>query len=149
MNYLIRKIEVSDLDKLVILCEQHSLYEKSSYNKENKKEYLNKAIFGSTPKLFCLVIEIDKQVIGYTSYTFDFSTWEAKTFLYLDCLFIEPTYRSQGIGKAIFDKLKIIGMENDCVTIQWQTPSFNEKAIKFYNKIGGKSKEKFRYTLDF
>ena len=36
----------------------------------------------------------------------------------------------------------------DCDLIQWQTPDFNEKAIEFYNRIGGKSKSKERFYLN-
>jgi RimJ/RimL family protein N-acetyltransferase len=31
--------------------------------------------------------------------------------------------------------------------IEWQTPVFNERAIKFYERIGATSKEKLRFTL--
>ena len=35
----------------------------------------------------------------------------------------------------------------ECVLIQWQTPDFNKRAMKFYNRIGAKSKNKERFFL--
>ena len=35
-----------------------------------------------------------------------------------------------------------------CSHIQWQTPEFNKRAIKFYDRIGAQSKSKMRYFLD-
>ena len=32
--------------------------------------------------------------------------------------------------------------------IKWQTPTFNTRAIKFYDRIGGKSKSKERYFFE-
>lgn len=148
MEYSIRDCEPSDLSKLVVLCEKHAAFEKASFSPEGKEENLKKAIFGEKPKLFCLVVATKETIIGYVSYTFDFSTWDAATFIYMDCLFLEEEARSFGIGELLIDRLKQIGIENNCINIQWQTPQFNERAIKFYNRIGAKGKDKVRFTLN-
>jgi GNAT superfamily N-acetyltransferase len=148
MEHIIRKCEKSDLPTLVELCQKHSDYEQAAYNPKGKQELLTKAIFSDKQKLFCYVIESNRQLAGYFSYTFDFSTWDAKGFLYLDCLYLEPEFRGFGIGELVFDKLKRIAKQNDCINIQWQTPIFNNRAIKFYNRIGGTGKDKIRFFID-
>lgn len=94
------------------------------------------------------MIDIGTEIAGYFSYTFDFLTWDAQTFLYLDCLYLKQNFRGLKIGEKVFGKLKQIRQENNCVNIQWQTPSFNERAIKFYNKIGATGKDKRRFFID-
>jgi hypothetical protein len=32
--------------------------------------------------------------------------------------------------------------------LQWQTPVFNEKAIRFYHRMGATSKDKVRFFLE-
>lgn len=147
MEYVIRKCERSDLPGLVDLCGKHADYEKSLYNSAGKEKMLEAAIFSEKPRLQCYVVESSGKLGGYFSFTFDFSTWEAQQFLYLDCLFLEPEFRGLRIGEKIFEHLKEIAKANDCVNIQWQTPKFNERAIKFYNRIGGKGKDKVRFFL--
>ncbi|MFP5041413.1 GNAT family N-acetyltransferase [Parasediminibacterium sp. JCM 36343] len=148
MEHIIRKCEEKDLPVLVELCKKHSDFEQSPYNPKGKLQQLSKAIFSDSQKLFCYLIECDGLIAGYFSYTFDFSTWDANSFLYLDCLYLEPDFRGLRIGVSVFDKLKIIAKQNDCINIQWQTPIFNERAIKFYNRIGGTGKEKVRFFID-
>ncbi|WP_428230857.1 N-acetyltransferase family protein [Flavobacterium sp.] len=148
MEYSIRNCEPSDLPKLVILCQKHAEYEKANYSPEGKEAKLKEALFSKHPKLFCLVVATKETIVGYVSYTFDFSTWDAATFIYMDCFFLEEETRGFGIGEVLIDKLKQIGTEKNCINIQWQTPQFNERAIKFYNRIGGKGKDKVRFTLD-
>lgn len=148
MEYSIRNCEITDLPKLVILCQKHAEFEKADFSPERKLENLQKAIFSEKPKLFCLVVAAKETIVGYVSYTFDFSTWDAAAFLYMDCLFLEEEARSFGIGEVLIEKLKEIGTQNNCVNIQWQTPEFNERAIKFYNRIGAKGKDKVRFTLN-
>ncbi|MBL0736344.1 GNAT family N-acetyltransferase [Flavobacterium sp. GN10] len=147
MEYSIRNCEISDLSKLVVLCQKHAEFEKADYNPEGKKEHLKKALFDENPKLFCLVVTTEETIVGYASYTFDFSTWNAQTFLYMDCLFLEEETRGFGIGEILIEKLKEIGKQNNCVNIQWQTPQFNTRAIKFYNRMGAEGKDKVRFTL--
>lgn len=148
MEYSIRNCEASDLPKLVVLCQKHAEFEKASFSSTGKEEALKKALFSPQPKLFCLVVAANETIVGYVSYTFDYSTWDAATFMYMDCLFLEEEARSFGIGDVLLQKLKEIGTENDCVNIQWQTPQFNERAIKFYKRIGATGKDKVRFTLD-
>lgn len=148
MEYSIRNCEIADLPKLVILCQKHAEFEKANYAQEGKEAKLKGALFSEKPRLFCLVVATKETIIGYVSYTFDFSTWDARNFIYMDCLFLEEEARSFGIGEVLIEKLKQIGIENDCVNLQWQTPQFNERAIKFYNRIGGKGKDKVRFTLN-
>lgn len=46
------------------------------------------------------------------------------------------------------EKIKEYAKAENCTIIQWQTPSFNKKAIDFYRKIGGISKSKERFCLN-
>ncbi len=148
MEYLIRKIEISDLPRLVELCEKHAAYEMANYDTHGKVDALERAIFSDNKKLHCFVVEHQSKLIGYFTYTFDFSTWDAKEFLYLDCLYLEPDYRGLKIGERIFDDLKQVALNRDCVNIQWQTPDLNVRAIKFYNRIGGTGKGKVRFFIN-
>lgn len=148
MEYSVRNCEISDLPKLVVLCEKHAEFEKADSSPVGKEAKLKEALFSQQPKLFCLVVATKETIIGYVSYTFDFSTWDAETFMYMDCLFLEEEARSFGIGEILINELKEIGRERNCINLQWQTPQFNERAIKFYNRIGGKAKDKVRFTLD-
>jgi GNAT superfamily N-acetyltransferase len=148
MEYVIRKIEIADLPRLLELCKSHAEYEQAYYNASGKLEALTHALFSDNPKLYCFVVVHHTTLIGYFTYTFDFSTWDARTFMYLDCLYLEPDYRGLKIGERIFEDLKKVARQNNCVNIQWQTPDFNARGIKFYNRIGGIGKNKVRFSID-
>lgn len=148
MEYLIRQIRQTELPRLVEMCQAHADYEQALYNAKGKEEKLNAVLFSKNKKLFCYVVESNSNLAGYFTYTFDFSTWDAQLFLHLDCLYLEPEYRGKRIGEKVFEKLKAIAKENNCINIQWQTPMFNTAAIKFYKRIGSEGKDKVRFYLD-
>lgn len=148
MKHLIRNCETSDLKMVVALCQKHAEYEQATFNPKGKENGLKNALFCEQPKLFCLVVEKNKTIVGYATYTFDFSTWDAANFMYLDCLYLEENIRGFGTGEAIIEQLKQIAADKNCINIQWHTPKFNERAIKFYSRIGGNKKDKLRFFLD-
>jgi len=68
-------------------------------------------------------------------------------YMYLDCLFVKEGFRGKRIGVLLMEKAKVYALENDCSTMEWQTPSFNEDAIRFYYRLGAKSKAKERFVF--
>src|SRR5437762_2746936 len=118
MEYLIREVQEGELLRLVELCKHHAAYEQIPYDVNGKLDLLKNEIFSDNKRLSCFVIEYHSQLIGYYTYTFDFSTWDAKTFMYLDCLYLEPDFRGMKIGERIFESLKETAALNNCVNIQ-------------------------------
>ena len=144
----IRFAQREDLDELVNLCEEHALYEKADFSKINKKENLSVYLFSEEPALYCLVVELNSRLIGYATYMKQFSTWDANFYVYMDCLFLNDKSRGLGLGVELMNQIKKESVKLGCDLIQWQTPTFNTGAIKFYNKIGAHSKNKERFFLD-
>ncbi len=149
MEYIIRPAALSDMAELMELIAAHADYERAAFSSEGKKQRLIRAIFESPVRLFCEVVEENKKLIGYVSYTYDYSTWQAAEYMYMDCLYLREEARGKGIGGKIMQKLQEIARRRGCVNIQWQTPEFNTPAIGFYKKTGASdlSKVRFTYTL--
>ena len=133
---------------MVCLCKLHASFEKSKYNPHMKEEKLVQHLFATSPSLFALVVEKNKNLIGYATYMKQFSTWDAENYIYLDCLFLDERSRGLGIGKKIMQRIQEERQKLDCSLMQWQTPKFNKRAIKFYHTIGATKKSKERFFLN-
>jgi len=143
----IRFAKERDLPRIIDLCHQHAEYEQAQFNKRDKENLLYKAIFGEFPVLKCLVVAKENSIVGYATYMRQFSTWDADFYIYLDCLFLTEETRGKGLGTALMDKIKEYAKSENCTFIQWQTPEFNKKAIRFYQKNGGTSLKKERFSM--
>lgn len=148
MDYIIRPCEERDLPDLVNLCKAHAEYEKSEYSVDGKEQGLREGIFGEPKRLHVWIVEVDGKPEGFTSFTFDFSTWEASSFLYMDCLYLNEICRGKGIGTEIMNRIRKVAKEKKCVNIQWQTPEFNAMAIRFYVGLGSVGKQKMRFFME-
>jgi GNAT superfamily N-acetyltransferase len=145
---IVRFADKSDLDALIECCALHAVFEKCEYISKGKKEQLEQHLFSDAPSLYCLVAELSGNIIGYTSFMKQFSTWDATSYLYMDCLFLKENARNLGIGELLINRLKEEAKALECSHIQWQTPDFNVRAMKFYDRIGAQSKSKERYFLN-
>ena len=145
----IRKLTEHDLPALVRLCADHAQYEKTTYSGQSKLADLRKHFFSSKPSAHCLVVEdTANQLVGYATFMKQFSTWEAEFYLYLDCLYLDSAVRGMGLGRQLIEHICQFASRHGCSRLQWQTPSFNERAVLFYQGIGASYTNKKRFFLD-
>lgn len=148
MNYKIRNAETKDIDEIIKLCAEHAEFERAEFSARGKAENLAKHLFAENPPVYCLVVESENELLGYTTFMPEFSTWDADYYVYMDCLFLRPHARNLGIGKQLIKEISKFAKFRNIKQLQWHTPDFNERAIKFYQRIGAGSKEKTRFYLD-
>lgn len=133
------------MNSIIELCKAHAHYENNLFDEENKKKLLSQYIFDSSLNIKCLVVESNTEIVGYATFFKQFSTWDASYYIYLDCLFLKENTRGNGIGKQIMEVVRDYSRVEGCSIIQWQTPDFNTKAIKFYNRLGAERRAKERF----
>ena len=147
MTVEIRKAGPEDAIAISGLCAAHAAFEKAAFNSAGHIGRLTELLSENTGQLSIIVAEQQGEIIGYASITKDISTWAAKPFFYLDCLFIAEKVRGKSVGKLLFAKVKALAVEHNITEIQWQTPEWNESAIRFYRKLAASESRKLRFTL--
>ena len=84
-----------------------------------------------------IIAEWDGKPAGFAFYFFNYSTWLGKPGLYLEDLFVFPSMRGKGIGKALLAELAKIATAKNCYGMKWQVLDWNQPAIDFYDSLGG------------
>ena len=75
----------------------------------------------------------------------NFSTFLGKPGLYLEDLFVQPEFRTKGIGTALMMRLIEIAKERNYGRVEWAVLDRNESALQFYiEKIGAKPLDSWR-----
>jgi len=137
----IRRSSTTDSHVVWQLMREHAVYEGHDLVESDQLHCLENQTY---PALIW-VVEIDSRVVGYMSLIKQFSTWDMKHYLYLDCLYLRSEVRGKGLGKAMLMKASEFAEELSLSEIQWQTPTTNTNAIGFYRKLGAMDKEKQRF----
>ena len=88
---------------------------------------------------------IDNYVVGYAMCEIKIPTKNMypNKILHIDDLCVDEKYRRQGIGEALYHKVVEIAKENNCYEITLNAWPGNEAALKFYEKMGLKTKSIF------
>jgi GNAT superfamily N-acetyltransferase len=144
---VIRAAVPADLPAVAELCAAHAAYEKAGPVPADLAVRLEPVLFATTPRAWCLVAERDGELIGYTTYSLEFSTWEATDYVHMDCLFIAEPHRGGGLGRRLLDTVRDAAGALGARQVQWQTPDWNADAIRFYDRAGASARSKMRYAL--
>lgn len=94
--------------------------------------------FGERPLFRVVMAEWEGEVVGFAFYFFNYSTWQGRPGLYLEDLFVRPSHRGKGIGKALLVHLAGIAVRENCGRFVWQVLDWNEPAIEFYESLGAR-----------
>jgi GNAT superfamily N-acetyltransferase len=142
----VRSARPSDLHDLVRLCAEHAHYERAEHDGWGLAERLEPALFGPEPRLLAWVVEAEGRIRGYASATVDFSTWNGRSYLHLDCLYLEECLRGRGLARRLMDAVFNAAREAGIREVQWQTPDWNDSAIRFYEGRGARGLAKVRFS---
>jgi ribosomal protein S18 acetylase RimI-like enzyme len=144
---MIRAAKPGDMSEVVKLIEAHAAYEGFPFPEGyQKKEELERLVFGHDPRIVMWVAERNDTLIGYMSATVDYSTWNASPFVYLDCLYLNEAARGLGLGREMMNTLDTFAAEHGIPSIEWQTPPDNVLGIGFYRHIGSRELPKRRFS---
>lgn len=91
---------------------------------------------GGRPALYAHVAEVDGHVVGMAIWFLNFSTWTGNHGIYLEDLYVEPAYRSRGVGRALMRELAGIAVAHGYDRFQWWVLDWNTSAIEVYRRIG-------------
>src|SRR5580704_424643 len=141
----IRRAALADLKEIVRLCADHASYERAAHDSSGLLDRLAEALFGPEPRLMGWVVEGEAGgLLGYATATVDFSTWSGRSYLHLDCLYLDELLRGRGYGRRLMEIVMGQARRAGHREVQWQTPSWNSEAIGFYERLGGHGSAKVR-----
>lgn len=136
-NFIIKKIEKTDIPQLLQLIKELADYEKAPNEVTNTEDKILLDGFGENPIFGGYIATVENKAVGMAIYYYRYSTWKGRV-LYLEDLYIQPQYRRLGIGEAFFDELIQHAKNTKCQRITWQVLDWNTPAIQFYEKLGAK-----------
>lgn len=145
-GFVIREAQPGDLDALLGLCRAHAEYERAPIAFDGWTQRQHAAMFHSQPRLRCLVVGSGTRVEGYATFTRDFSTWRAAEYLHVDCVYVSEGSRGRGMGAALMGAIAREAAGLGITHLEWQTPSWNLPAVRFYERLGAMAVPKVRFA---
>lgn len=139
---------VSDVPLILGFIRELAIYEKAEHEVVAGEAEIRRTLFGEKPRAHALMCRVDGVPCGFAVYFFNYSTWQGRQGLYLEDLYVTPSHRQAGAGKAMLQHLARIAVANDCGRFEWSVLDWNEPAIQFYKGLGAVAMDEWtRYRL--
>ena len=136
MTIAIRAAREGDAPLIFDLVRELAVYEKLGDTVDATPEAIAGALFGKEPRLFCDIAEWNGEAAGFAVWFLNFSTFRGRHGIYLEDLFVRPTFRGRGLGKALMAQLARRCVEQGLARFEWSVLDWNAPSIAFYKSIG-------------
>lgn len=144
----IRKASRSDAPLVLKFIRAIADYEKMSAEVEATVESIERWVFDNRRAEVVFAV-VDGREVGFALYFYNFSTFTGRPGLYLEDLFIDPSYRGRGYGKALLLHLAGEARRQDCGRMEWVCLDWNTPSIEFYKSLGARPMDQWTiYRLD-
>lgn len=145
----IRPVQPADVATLLQLVHELAVYERLDHLVTATEADYHAALFGEGHHAEAALARAEGAVVGYMVWFRSFSTFKARSKLYLEDLYVRPEARGRGFGKAQLAWLARRTLDEGIWRLQWQVLDWNEPAIDFYRALGAVvSDEWLDCTLD-
>src|SRR6476620_12210986 len=101
MSLTMRRARSGEAGLVLSFVRELAEYEKLLHEVEASEADIDAALFGSHPRLFCEIAEWEGEPVGFAVWFINFSTFSGRSGIYLEDLFVRPSQRGRGIGKAL------------------------------------------------
>lgn len=132
---MIRPAEPSDTDLLFSMIVALARYERAPDQVAGSGELLATALFGPDPAAEALVAELEGAPVGFALFYRTFSTWECRSGIWLEDLFVPDQHRGTGVGYALLQELAAITVGRGYTRLEWAALHWNEPALRFYERL--------------
>ncbi len=137
MDLAVRPIEPADVASVVAMVHELAAYERAPDECHLTEEQLAAALFAAAPALYghVAVPRGGGEPVGFSLWCLNFSTWRGTHGIYLEDLYVRPSARGSGAGRALLAELAEICVRRGYHRLEWWVLNWNP-AREFYHSIG-------------
>lgn len=139
----IRPAGEDDAELLFELILELATYEKLADEVVGDAEMLRRSLFEQRAAE-ALIVERGGEAVGYAIFFTTFSSFETRSGVWLEDIYVRPEHRRGGVGLAVIEHLAGLALERGHVRLEWCALTWNEPALEFYDRLGARRLDEWR-----
>lgn len=135
----VRPATIADVEQLLMMVRELADYERSPDSVEATAGQLREHLFGPDAVARAQVaVDAAGQVAGMALWYRTYSTWTGVPGIHLEDLYVRPSARCSGHGRALLAALAAICAERGWRRLEWEVLDWNLDAQAFYRALGAR-----------
>jgi GNAT superfamily N-acetyltransferase len=134
----IRSARPGDEDTMFALLFELAEYEKLTHIFHITPETIERDFFGPQPRCHCELLFDSDEPVGIANWFYSYATFATARKIYLADLFVKPSQRGKGSGKALLAHLARRAVSEGAAQLEWEVLDWNKPSIDFYERLGAK-----------
>lgn len=151
---MIRPATPDDVPTILRFIRELAQYERAAHEVLATEQDLRRDLFGHPdgypdrepvrPAVFAHIAEdSDGSAVGFALWFLNYSTWRGRYGIYLEDLYVMPSARRGGYGRALLTELARIAVERGYGRLEWSVLDWNEPALAFYKSLGARPQDEW------
>ena len=97
-------------------------------------------------KVTVLIAVADDSIVGYIAYSFIWSLYANKDFVWLDDLYVEKSYRKRGVATKLMQAMCRHAQRVGAHRIDWIYRATNDAAAAFYRRLAASVYDEYKFA---
>lgn len=135
MSLTIRFMQPEDRETWLILWEGYLNFYETDLPKEVSEKTFERLVDETRTNQIAMVAELNGEIIGFVHCITHATNWKIENVVYLQDLYVSPSSRGTGAGKALINAVYKWADDNETPTVYWLTQSYNQTARKLYDQV--------------
>ncbi|NJL62148.1 MAG: GNAT family N-acetyltransferase [Methylacidiphilales bacterium] len=146
---MIRKAKLEDLLTIVKFNQSLAMEIRREKIKSETITSGIQAVLNDSKLGFYTVVEIEAKIIAIALITFEWSDWRNAWFWWLQDVYVEPSYRQQGVFRSLYMHLKQQAQLAQVAGLRLYVYKGNTKAQEVYQRVGMNLSNSLMFEDDF
>ena len=135
-GFTLRPATPADVPTILQCIRALAEYERLLHECVATEALLHESLFGERPAAEVVLAYDGDAVAGYALWFRSYSTFLARPGIYLEDLFVYPSFRGRGLGRRLLAHLAAVAVERGYGRVDWAVLDWNVDAMRFYRSIG-------------
>jgi GNAT superfamily N-acetyltransferase len=143
MSLVVRPARPDDAPLIYGFIRELADYEHLLHEVEAGEADIARILFGPAPRAFCDIAELDGAAVGFSVWFYNLSTFAGRHGIYLEDLYVRPSARGRGAGRALLAALARRCVDEGLARLEWTVLDWNTPAIAVYDRLGAAAKSEW------
>ena len=138
-RFRIEQATEKDLPLILRFIKELAAYEKLAHEVTATEDILRESLFGHRQAAEVVLAYAGEEPAGFAVYFPTCSTFLGRPGVYLEDLYVTPSWRGHGLGRQLLAYVARVAVERGGGRMEWSVLDWNDLALGVYRRIGARA----------